>query len=137
MAAHGSRADRLRFRDRPVLGPLATDPRSTPRLSSNRARIFGARADFMWHPGARHIDLAVLVDGSLYVGRTVRANRRPYKGGDAIAGHCRRHYPHFHRPVRLLCRAVPPRLGAQAEQRTLISTFETTRVTKGDRDGQI
>ena len=62
VAAHRSGADRLRFCDRPVLQPLATDPRSPPRLSSNRAGIFGARADFVRHPGACHFDLAVLVD---------------------------------------------------------------------------
>ena len=47
----------------------------------HRAGISGARADFVRRPGACHFDLAVLVDGSLSVGRTVRADRRDDKGG--------------------------------------------------------
>ena len=110
-------------------------PGSPPRLSSNRAGVSGARADFVRHPGACYFALAVLLDGSLSVGRIVRADRRNDKGGNAIAGYCSRHPPHLHRPVRLLCRVVPPHLAPKAKQPRPISTFDTTRPTKGDRDG--
>jgi hypothetical protein len=115
VVAHGSGADRFRLRDRPVYQPLARNPRSPLRLSSNRAGIFGARADFVRRACACHIALAVLLDGSLSVGRIVRADRRTDKGGNAIAGHCGRHPPHRHWPLRLLCRAVPPHLGTDAK----------------------
>jgi hypothetical protein len=55
--------------------------------------LFGARADFVRRPGACHFALAVLLDGSLSVGRIVRADRRADKGGNAIAGYCGRHPP--------------------------------------------
>ena len=51
-------------------------PRCPSCLSSNRTTIFGARADFLRHLGARRLDLAIQVGGSLSVGRIVRADRR-------------------------------------------------------------
>src|ERR1700726_4184834 len=86
VAALRGGADRLRLCPRPIPQPLATNPRSPLRLSPNGAGISRARADFVRCPGACDLDLAVLVDGTLYVGRTVRAPRRTDKGGNAIAG---------------------------------------------------
>src|SRR5262249_55176345 len=103
-----------------------TDTRSPRRLSSARAAISGAGADFLRHPGARHFDLAVPVGHPLSVGRTVYADRRRHQGGEADAGSRRCRCPHWHRPVRLFRRAVPPRLVSPADHLTQTSTFAIT-----------
>src|SRR5215470_3403442 len=93
VAAHGDGPDRVRLRDRAVPRTLATGPRNPIRLSSERAAVFGAGADFMRHPGARHLTLAVLVDGSLPVERGVRSDRPHDQRGKAIASRCGRYSP--------------------------------------------
>src|SRR5215471_1068794 len=64
-------ADWLWLCNSPVLQPPPTNPRSPPRLSSDRTGISEDGADSLRHPGSRHLALAVLLDGSLHVGRAV------------------------------------------------------------------
>src|SRR5271166_419389 len=110
VAAYRSGADRFRLRHRSIPRTFGTDTRSPLRLSSARAAVSWARADFVWHSGACRVDLAVLVVHPLSVGRTVHATLRRYRGGSANAGHCGRRCPYRHWPVRLLRRVVPPHL---------------------------
>jgi hypothetical protein len=65
---------------------VATDSRRPIRLSSRLSTIFGACANFVQHLGARHLPLAVLVDGSLPVERILRADRRHDERSKAITG---------------------------------------------------